>query len=168
MCSHIVRQFLDSSQVSYNSAQFWQPLWRTVWWFPTKLNILLPFNSTVMLLVCCVLCVLLIHFSCVWLFAILQTVAHQAPLSIGFSSQEFWNGLPCPPPGDLPNPGPEPTSLMSSILAGRFFTTSTNWEAPLCSLVLIFTKWVLRLPGEISITSDMQVISPLWQKIKTN
>ena len=41
------------------------------------------------------------------------------------------SGLPCPPPGDLPNPGIEPASLMSPALAGRFFDTSTTWEAPL-------------------------------------
>ena len=42
------------------------------------------------------------------LFVTLWTVAHQAPLSMGFSRQEYWNGLPCPPPGDLPDPGIEP------------------------------------------------------------
>ena len=51
------------------------------------------------------------------------TVAHQAPLSIGFSRQEHWSGLPLPAPGDLPDPGIEPTSLVSPALAGRFFTT---------------------------------------------
>ena len=45
------------------------------------------------------------------------TIAHQAPLSMGFSRQEHWSGLPCPPPGDLPNPGIEPTSLR--LLHGR-------------------------------------------------
>ena len=45
--------------------------------------------------------------------ATLWTVAHQAPLSVGFSRQEYWSGLPCPPPGDIPNPGMEPASLMS-------------------------------------------------------
>ena len=45
------------------------------------------------------------RFSCVHLFAIPWTVAHQAPLSMGFSRQEYWSGLPCPPPGDLPDPG---------------------------------------------------------------
>ena len=59
------------------------------------------------------------------------TVAHQAPLSIGFSRQEYWSGLPCPPPGDLPNPGIKPASLISPVLAGRFFTTSAIWEAVL-------------------------------------
>ena len=55
-------------------------------------------------------------FSHVRLFAALQTVAHQAPLSIGFSSQGYQSGLPCLPPGDLPNPGIEPTSLKSPAL----------------------------------------------------
>ena len=60
------------------------------------------------------------------------TVAHQGSLSIGFSRQEYWSGLLCCPPGDLPDPGSEPAylmSLMSAVLAGRFFTTSTTWEA---------------------------------------
>ena len=58
-----------------------------------------------------------------------QSVTRQAPLSIGFSRQEYWSGLPYSPPGDLHNPGTEPTSLMSPALAGGFFTTSTTWEA---------------------------------------
>ena len=49
------------------------------------------------------------------------TVAHQAPLSMGCSRQEYWSGVPCPPPGDLPNPGIEPLSLMSAALAGEVF-----------------------------------------------
>ena len=69
-------------------------------------------------------------FSRVQLFVTLWTAAHQAPLSMGFSRQECWSGLPCPPPGDLPDPGTEPESLMSPALAGRFFTTSASWEAP--------------------------------------
>ena len=56
------------------------------------------------------------------------TVACQAPLSVGFSRQEYWSALPFPPPGDLPDPGIKPTSLMSPALAGRFFTTSATWE----------------------------------------
>ena len=68
-------------------------------------------------------------FSLIWLFTTLWTLAHQAPLSKGFSRQEYWSGLPCPPPGDLPNPGTEPRSLMTPALADRFFTTSTTWEA---------------------------------------
>ena len=54
----------------------------------------------------------------------------QAPLSMGFSRQEHWSGLPCPSPGDLPDPGIEPESLRSPASAGRVFTTSATWEAP--------------------------------------
>ena len=68
-------------------------------------------------------------FSHVWHFVIFLTVAHQAPLSMGISKQEYWSGLSCPPPGDLLDPEIEPTSLRSPTLAGRFFTTSTTWEA---------------------------------------
>ena len=45
------------------------------------------------------------------------------------SRQECWSGLPCPPPGDLPNPGVEPASLVSPALTGGFFTTGATWEA---------------------------------------
>ena len=72
---------------------------------------------------------MLIHFSQVQLFVTLWTIAHQSPLFMGFSRQEYWSGLPYPPPGDLPNPGIEPASLTSPALAGRFFTTSATWEA---------------------------------------
>ena len=51
-----------------------------------------------------------------------KDLAHQAALSMGFSRQEYWSGLPCSPPGDLPNPGIEPMSLMSPELAGGLFT----------------------------------------------
>ena len=47
----------------------------------------------------------------------------------GFSRQEYWSRLPRPPPGDLPDPGVVPASLMSPALAGGFFTTSATWEA---------------------------------------
>ena len=57
------------------------------------------------------------------------TVACQTPLSMGFSRQEYWSGLPYPPPEDLPDLRIEPVSLMSPALAGRFFSTSTTWEA---------------------------------------
>ena len=62
--------------------------------------------------------------------ATLWTVAHHAPLSLGLSRQEYWIGLSCPPPGDLPNPGTEPAFLTSSALIGRFFPTSATCEAP--------------------------------------
>ena len=76
------------------------------------------------------------NFSHSQLFATLWTVAHQSPLSVGFSRQEYWSGLPCPPPGDLPHPGTDPESLMSPALAGGFFITSTTWEAQKCAHVL--------------------------------
>ena len=69
---------------------------------------------------------MLSHFSHVRLFATLWTVARQAPLSMGFSRQEHWSGLPFPPLGNLSDPGIEPVSLSSPILAGGFFTTSTT------------------------------------------
>ena len=59
----------------------------------------------------------------------LWTVGHQAPLSMCFSRQEYWSGLPCPPPRDPPDPGIKATSLTSPAMAGGFFTTSATWEA---------------------------------------
>ena len=58
-----------------------------------------------------------------WIFATLWTITCQASLSMGFSREEYWSGLPCPPPGDLPDPGIKPMSLVSPALAGRLFTT---------------------------------------------
>ena len=58
---------------------------------------------------------MLSHFSCVRLFAALWTVAHQAPLSMGFSRQEYWSGLPCPPLGDLPDQGIEALTLKFKV-----------------------------------------------------
>ena len=69
------------------------------------------------------------HLSRIWLFATLWIVAHHAPLFTGFSKQEYWSGLLCLPPGALSDPGMELESLISPALAGRFFTTSANWEA---------------------------------------
>ena len=68
--------------------------------------------------------------SCVQLSAILWTVACQAPLSMGFSRQEYWSGLPCPAPGHLPDLEIEPTSPVSICTAGGFFTTDPP-EKPL-------------------------------------
>ena len=96
------------------------------------------------------LLLLLSHLSGVWIFVTPWTVAHQAPLSMGFSRQEYWSGLPFPPPGHLPNPGIEPMSLMSPALAGRFFTTSAIWEA--------------RIKANVQVThsSEIPVSWPLW------
>ena len=64
------------------------------------------------------------------LFATLWNVAHQAPLSFGFSRKGYWSGSPFPLPGDLPDPGIKSASLTSPAETGRFFTTSATWEAP--------------------------------------
>ena len=59
------------------------------------------------------------------LFENLWTLVCQTPLSMGFSRQEYWHGLPFPSPGDLPHAGIERVSLASPALAGRFFTTAS-------------------------------------------
>ena len=80
-----------------------------------------------MTIVCVLSC-----FTCVGLFVTLWTLSHQASLSMQFSRQEYWSGLPCPPPGDLPYPGIEPCEfnfLHLPVLANRVFTTSATWKA---------------------------------------
>ena len=75
-------------------------------------------------------CVFLCMLSCSVVsdsFAPPWTVAHQAPLSMEFTRQEYWSGLSFSTPGNLPDPGTEPMSLMSPTLAGGFFTTSATW-----------------------------------------
>ena len=74
------------------------------------------------------------HFSRVRLFVTWCRLwpARICPWETFSSRHEYWSGLLCPPPGDLPDPGIEATSLMSPALAGRFFTTSTTWEVPDC------------------------------------
>ena len=66
------------------------------------------------------------------LFATPWTVAYQVPLAMGFSRQEYWSGLPCPPPGDRPNPGIKPAS---PALAGGFFTTEPSGK-PIEEIIL--------------------------------
>ena len=73
-----------------------------------------------------------------WLFVTPGTAAHQAPLSMVFFRQEYWSGLPFPPPGDLPDPGIKPTS---PVLAGRFFTTEPPGKPKLNSYLM--STWVL-------------------------
>ena len=79
---------------------------------------------------------MLSRFSHIWLFATPWTIAHQGPLSMGFSKQEYWSGLPCPPPGHPPNAGFKPVSLIAPALAGAvggrwgcIFTAKATWEA---------------------------------------
>ena len=75
-------------------------------------------------------CAVLSCFISVWLFVTLWIIVHQSPLQ--FSRQEYWSGLPGPPPRDLPDSRIEPKSLMSPALADGFFTTSATWEARVC------------------------------------
>ena len=72
------------------------------------------------------------------LFVSLLTVAHQAPLSMGFSRQEYCSKLPCPPLGDLPDPGIKLQSLMSPALEGGFFLTNATWDCYLVDVHCIF------------------------------
>ena len=77
--------------------------------------------------VACMACACMVScFSHVWLFTTACTIARQVPLSMTFFRQGYWSGLPCPSPGDLPDPGVEPASLMSPAMAGGFFTTSAT------------------------------------------
>ena len=85
--------------------------------------------TTRFMALCVCVCVCTRMLSRVWLFATPWTVARQVCLSMKFSRQEYWIGLPLPPPKNFFDPEIEPTSLASPALAGRFFTTSSTWEA---------------------------------------
>ena len=102
-------------------------------------------------------------FRCARLSLILWTVACQAPPSMGFSRQEYWSGSPCPPPGDLPDPGIKHKSLTSPALTGRFFTTSATWEVPnseILALILVVAEAVF--PLQFRMGSIPCQIDPLW------
>ena len=88
----------------------------------------IPANQCVCICMCvCVcVCVCVHRLSHVQLFGTPWTVACQAPLSMRFSRQEYWNRLPFPSAEDLPYRGTEPASLASPALAGRFFTTNAT------------------------------------------
>ena len=73
----------------------------------------------------------------------LWTVAHQVPLSMEPSSQEYWSGLSCPSPGDLPDPGIEPAFPVSPALAWGFFTISATSEAPEMRIGSSSVRWTL-------------------------
>ena len=82
------------------------------------------------------------HFSHVQHFASPWTLQpDQALLALGFFRQEYWSGLPFPPPGVPPNPSIEPVSLKSPSLAVRFFTTSATWEAPWHNVFKIYSYY---------------------------
>ena len=100
--------------------------------------------------------------------AVLLTAACQASLSKGFSRQEYWSELPCPPPEDLPDPGIEPMSLMSPALAGVFFTTSTPGKPhyiPTPPPKVVYLKFIFNkiyfLPGNSILDFQAHCISNL-------
>ena len=90
------------------------------------------------------------------LFATPWTVARQAPLSMEFSRQEYWSGLPWPSPGDLPDPG---NQTPVSHITGRFFTVWATWEAHL-SFLLLF-KWICSHGFTFLLYNDLTIISVL-------
>ena len=89
------------------------------------------------------------------LFATPQTVAHQAPLSMGFSRQEYWSRLPFPPPGDLPSSGIKPTSLVSPALAGGVFTTGATGQMP-------SNGFSTQYPSHLILGPLHPFVSPAW------
>ena len=101
------------------------------------------------------------------------TVARQAPLSLGFSRQEYWSGLPFPPPGDLPDQGIEPAYLMSPASAGRFFTTGTKVKTSVwCLAEKLSTGYFTLLVGhracEITNESTHQDMTSLMAGMVSN
>ena len=89
------------------------------------------------------------------------------------SSQEFWSGFPFPTPGDLPNPGIEPTSPLSPALAGRFFTHCATWEAS-CMGFLLFsrlqlcaTPWTTAHQASLSITNSRSLLKLMFTESVT-
>ena len=106
----------------------------------------------------------------VQLFVTSWTVARQAPLSMGFSRQEYWSGLPCPPPGDLPHPGIEPDSALSPALQadslplscqGSRTTTVLNWYS---ENIHKHVKWTTKSCMEMEwwMTRNKQGLASFW------
>ena len=85
------------------------------------------------------------HFSHVWLFVTPWTVAHQTPLSMGLSRQKYWSGLPCPPPGDLPDPGIEPRSPESPVLQVDSLPTEPPGKPPILWYVSVIHSFYDRI-----------------------
>ena len=107
--------------------------WRKAPWFQATAQS----PRVALLCECLVCCCCLVAKLCLtpW------TIAHQAPVSMGFSRQEYWSGLPFPSPGDLPEPGVEPAS---SVLVGRFFTVEAPGK-PSCLVTVHYDSVSLRI-----------------------
>ena len=107
--------------------------------------------------------------SCIWLFANPWTVAHQAPLSMEFSWEEYWNGLPFPSPGNLPNPGTEPGSpalqadSLSSETPGSPNWIELNWMCPQIHFNSFkFPAWLYMVVSCLRIDGVTRVDSSWW------
>ena len=122
----------DRKYVSWCGSKVWKPVICTIWkihcwkilnWKLIQRGSCRGHQGSVVLRTRCPLCVLCVQS--------LQPMdcSHQAPVSMGFSRLEYWSGLPCPPPGDLPNPGIEPVPACVSCIAGGFLTHWATWEA---------------------------------------
>ena len=118
---------------------------KTKWWIQVCLTV--PqithqklTHGFILCFMCMYMCAKLLQL-CPTLCDPMDCIASQAPLSMGFSRQEYWIGLPFPPPQDLPRPGIEPTSLMSPALTGMFFTTSITWEANCLYIYIYILPW---------------------------
>ena len=83
-------------------------------------------KAPIVIMLRCIMCLHAKSLSRVQLFVTPCTVPHQAPLSMGFSRKEYWSGLPCPPPGDFPNPGIEPASPTLQVAA----LPLSHWGSP--------------------------------------
>ena len=104
------------------------------------------------------------HFSGVQLCAALRMAAHQAPLSMAFSRQEYWDGLPYPPPGGFPNPGIKPASLTSLESASGFFTASATRQLWLPHIQLDCSIFLRLLPLPVTTMMNVQFCGPLKSK----
>jgi len=110
----------------------------------------------------------------------LRPVARRAPLSMGFSRQEYWSGLPFPPPGDLPNPQMEPAAIVSPALAGRFFTAEAPGKPSLHSRVQHLRAMITRVGSlpqnnhhqnlyiQIPRASDLLSQRQRWTKVRAH
>ena len=103
---------------------------------------------------------------CLILCSLMDCVPRQASLSVGFSRQEYWGGLACPPPGNLPNPGIEPTSFRSPTLADRFFTTSATWETHILYVSMYILLYIFFIHSSVHEHLDcFHVLVIVWGNI---
>ena len=146
-----------NSRLENTTAYSWSPLTESLKLNPFKT---LPASSSPSQLGS--VCVL----SCVWLFATPWTIAQQAPLSMGFSRQEYWSGLSFPPPGDLPNPRIKTVSSVAPALQADSLPMS-HWGSPK-TLGVILNYSFSSLPSPICISSvllcnKLYLISACWE-----